>query len=260
MNARFLSNVRVGLTVTALTIGGALMFSACASSSDGGGSGSGGSSGTGTGGSSGGGGAAQASGNTVTFKTGQAQGAMTGWGWVALGTLDTITDPTCDTAKAAITKATACTTTTNWNAPDALCINANIPALPSSPVQKDYDENWGVMVGLNSSDPPADKGGSTLGQTFDSITFNLSGSPITGLRGEIHIKGDDDNTVYCANIVSGRAVVLTDFNTKCWGDTTTVKLTSDKITNIDKVGVQVSSGSAAITVASLCLKSVSFGN
>ena len=198
---------------------------------------------------------------TVNFCNGQAQGAMTGWGWVALGELDTITDPTCDTDNHEITKANPCTSTTNWDwnsTPDALCINASIPALPASPVQADYDANWGVQIGVSSSEPPADKGGTTLGDTFASVAISYTGTPSTGLRAELHRLGDIDDITYCANIQSsGTSIALTAFNTHCW-DNGGDGLTEADIPNIDKVGIQVSSGSKEITVEKLCLTKVEF--
>jgi hypothetical protein len=261
MNARFVSKVRVGLTVTAMTLCGAMAFSmvpGCASDSNGGG---GGAAGSGTGGASGAGGSsAPADGDTVTFENNQAKGPMTGYGWVALGELDTLTDPTCDTDKHPITKAAACTTTTSWSDKTALCMSGTVPALPEKPVQADYDANWGVQIGVNSSEPPADKGGTTLGKTYKYLTFTVEGKPTSGLRGMVHIKGDADDKTYCATFKSGDKVTLTAFNTKCWGDATTVTLEEALITNIDKVGVQVSSGATEIKVENLCLKSLAFSN
>jgi hypothetical protein len=261
MNARFLSKVRVGLTVTAMGLCGAYALSTNTGCAGGGDGGSAGNTPTGTGGAGGGGStgsSCSAGADTVCFKDGQASGPMAGYGWVALGILDSISDPVCDTG--AITKEKPCTTQTKWNASDAVCISGKIPALPASPVQKDYDDNWGLQIGVNSAEPPADKGGATLNKTYKTITFNVSGSPTTGLRGELHRKGDDEKVTYCATFKSGEKVTLTAFNTKCWGDATTVLLTEADIPNIDKVGIQVSSGSSAIDVTNLCLKSVEFGN
>ena len=191
---------------------------------------------------------------------------MDGWGWVALGVKDTIDDPTCDATEAGggatdpITKANPCNTHTNWNASDALCLSGTIPALPSPAVQQDYDDNWGVQIGVNTDEPPAEKGGETFNKTFKYITYNVEGKPTTGLRGELHIKGDVEDVTYCATFKSGEKVTLTAFNTKCWGDASTVLLTEDKIPQIDKVGIQVSSGGSEIKVENLCLKSVEFSD
>jgi hypothetical protein len=52
---------------------------------------------------------------------------------------------------------------------------------------------------------------------------------------------------------------LTSFNTACWDGSGTA-FTADDASQIDKVGIQVSSTKAAITVSNLCLKSITFGN
>ena len=284
MNARKFFNVRVSLTVTALALGGALVFSAmttsCAGSGSGGAggsgpTGSGGSTGGAAGGSSGSGSCGAApSGGSVNFCNGKAQGAMTGYGWVALGSLDVISDPTCDTDKHLITKANACGTTTNWNSSDGLCASASIPALPSPAAQADYDANWGIEIGVNTSEPPAASGGTTLGGSYTGVTFTVTGTyPTGGLRAQVHRKGDGDNGVFCANMTSGTKISLDQFSTQCWtgcpggpqapaGLNTTsgtcYALTAADVPNIDHAHVQVYSTSAAITVNNLCLKSIVF--
>jgi hypothetical protein len=265
MNAKNATKLGIGLTLTALALCGAMVLSSsCAGGGDGGG---GGTAQGGTGGGQGGtGGGSTTPGNcpsdpgtsgTVNFCNGRAQGSMSGWGWVAMGALDTISDPTCDTDKHAITKDAPCTTQTNWNSSDGLCINASIPALPASPVQSDYDNNWGVQIGVNTSEPPAASGGTTLGGSYTKVTMTLSGSPLTGLRAMLHRKGDNDQTTYCANMTNGTSMSITAFNTKCWDGSGTAMVAAD-VPNIDKVGVQVSSTASAITVSALCLKEVKF--
>jgi hypothetical protein len=255
------------------------MTTSCAGSGSGGAggsgpTGSGGSTGGAAGGSSGSGNCGAApSGGAVNFCNGKAQGLMSGYGWVALGTLDNLSDPTCDTTKTPITKAAACTTTTNWSTADGLCISGTIPGLPASPVQADYDANWGLEIGVNTSEPPVAKGGTTLGGAYTSVALTFTGTPTTGLRAEIHRKGDGDSGVFCANISSsGTPISLASFSTQCWGgcpggtpapagikDTSVCyPLTAADVPNIDLVGVQVSSTAAPITVSNLCLTNVEF--
>jgi hypothetical protein len=277
MNARKFFNVRVSLTVTALALSGALVISAsCAGGGGSGGSagsgngGSAGSAGSGNGGTSGGNGgstgtpgACTPSADGVCFSTGKASGVLSGYGWIALGSLDTASSPVCDNSKGTgtasdpITNANACTTTTVWSSSDALCISGNIPALPATPAQTDYDNNWGLQIGVNSSDPAGTPIGSSA--SYTTVTFNLTGTPLTGLRAELHRQGDPAGTTYCASLVNGKAITLTSFSTQCYGGTNDIKLTTADIPNIDKVGVQVSSTGTAITVSSLCLTSVQFG-
>lgn len=263
MNAQKVTKIGIGLTWMALALCGALAVNAsCAGGGDSnggaGGSGNGGSGqgGSGQGGSTGTPGTCDdpATGNATNFCNGKAQGLFQGWGWVALGKLDTITDPTCDTAKAPITKDAPCTTTTNWSSNNGLCMSGSIPALPASPVQQDYDDNWGIQIGVNSSEPP----GTTIGlASAASVTFSVTGTPTSGLRAMLHRKGDADDVTYCANMTSGVKISITAFNTKCW-DSSGTSLTVADLANLDKAGVQVSSSSSAITVTNLCLNSVVF--
>jgi hypothetical protein len=279
MNAQIHTKVRIGLTLTALALCGALAFSvSCAGGgggeggSAGGGSGGGGSGGGGSGGGgSTGGGTCTPAADSVCFASGKGEGVLSGYGWIALGVLDTATSPVCDNtangggASEEITKAKPCPEEGGkavWSKTDAICISGTIPALPASPVQKDYDDNWGLLVGFNSSAPPGTTLGS-VGADYKTITFNVTGEPITGLRGKIHRISDDDNTSYCANIsiTNGTSgpVSLTSFGTQCWGGTANVKLTAEDIPNINNVGVQVSSTSSAISVKDLCITGISFG-
>jgi hypothetical protein len=258
-------NSKMTLAVTSLLLAGVLAVTyGCASSSeeDNGGSTGNSSSEGGGGGGGGDGGSSGSSGNTpsgdvITFASGQATGLFTGYGWVALGEKDSLSSPECDTGKP-ITKAEACTTSTVWSKTDALCMSGTIPALPSSPKQEDYDANWGVQIGVNAAEPP-DQAGDVM-KDYKTMTVTLSGEPKSGLRAMVHRKGDPDGTTYCLDsIKSGSALTLTKFNTKCWGDASTVLLSADDLPKIDKVGVQVSSGSAEIAVNDLCLEKVEFG-
>jgi hypothetical protein len=117
----------------------------------------------------------------------------------------------------------------------------------------DYSGNWGVSVGVN-----ADTAAGGLAQSFTSMTIAVTGTPSSGLRAVVHRKGDPDATSYCFAMTSG-AMTLTSFNTKCY-DTPAdgVALTAADVPNIDKISVQVSSGTAAITVTSLCITGITF--
>jgi hypothetical protein len=181
---------------------------------------------------------------------------MTGWGWIAMGQLDSASSPTC--SGTAITKATPCASGTSWASASSLCLSGSIPALPAAPVQTDYDNNWGLQIGVNATN--AEPTG-TLGSNaaaFTSVTFNVTGTPSAGLRAMFHVSGDPDTKSYCANMVSGTAMMITSFNTACWDGSGTA-LTAAQIPNIDKAGVQVSSTATAITVTSLCLTGITFG-
>lgn len=192
-------------------------------------------------------------GTTVTIANGKGVGAMVGYGWVSLGSADTLTDPKCGTA--AITSAAACTTTTTWSTTNSLCISGSIPALPASPTSSDYSTNWGVSIGLNATDPA----GGTLAQAFSSVAITVTGTPTSGLRAQVHVKGDPDGTSYCYNYASG-AMPLAKFAQDCYNTTPTLLIAASAIGNIDKVMIQVSSAATAITVTNLCITGITFSN
>ena len=242
--------VNVHAPLLALALGGAMIFSAACGSSGGNNSGTGG---TRRGRAPP---ACTASDTQVCFKDGQAQGAMTGYGWIALGMLDTLTDPTCDTDKHAIDAAHACTTTTNWNSSNALCMSGTIPALPATPFQSDYDNNWGIQIGVNTSEPP----GTTLGKAHTSITITHSGRAFDrAARGGAREGRTRGGRRTAPISTSGQAIPMSKFNLECWnGDSAAPSkaLSSDNIPNIDKVGMQVSSTATEIKVENLCLQSI----
>jgi len=195
-------------------------------------------------------------GTVVTIANGQAQGAMTGYGWVAFGPLDVVTDPTCDSPAGQMVSGVSCDLP-RWSTPTAYCMSGSIPAVPSAPTAADWSNNWGIQIGLNSTLQP----GEGLGQSFSSVATTLTGSPLTGLRMMVHRVGDVDTTSYCAVVSSGVSISFTRFSTTCW-DTTSpgTALTLADVPNIDKISIQVSSMvGTAITVTNLCLVGLTFG-
>ena len=200
------------------------------------------------GGVSGGGGTA-----FTTLVAGHAQGAMNGYGWVALGALDWVTSPTCSGRP--ITAASPCTGLIYWPAGSNLCVTGSLPALPVNPSATDYSDNWGILFAVEATDPP----GGGLGVSYRTATFNLAGSPSTGLRAAVHRKGDPEGTNYCAFITAGVSVPFTVFNTACW-DGTGAWLSLSDVPDLDWIGIQVSSAvSTPIQVANLCLNAIIFG-
>jgi hypothetical protein len=192
-------------------------------------------------------------GTTVVFGAGKGQGAMTGYGYVALGAADTITSPTCGASAAPITKAAPCKSDPNWSKTDALCISGSVPVLAAT--DPDYTGNWGVSVGVNAGDPDT----VTLGQSFTSVAITVTGSPSSGLRAIVHRKGDPEDTQYCLAYASG-AMALTSFSLTCYDSASPgTKITTADIPNINKVAVQVTSNqTAAITVTDLCITKIEF--
>jgi hypothetical protein len=272
MNAKTLQKVGIGFTLTVLAMCGSLALTGACAGDGGNGNegGSGGGGGGGEGGSPGGcvtdipeGSSCEPGENDICFSKGQAKGVMTGWGWIALGNVDTATSPVCDnTANGGacdeqITKEKPCPEgggKTMWTNPDqGLCLTGSIPVV----TQGDYTGNWGVQIGWNSSDPV----GTPIGKTYSKVTFNWTGTvdPVNNaMRGELHVLGQSPETTYCATVKSGEAISLAAFNTKCW-DKTGVDLTADDIPNIDKAGLQVSSDDKkAYTITDLCVTKISF--
>jgi hypothetical protein len=133
--------------------------------------------------------------------------------------------------------------------------------VPNPAAQSDWDNGWGVQIGVNATENKSEMGDKFAG--YKTMTFKLSGTPSSGLRAMVHLKGEPDATTYCLDsIKSGVAMKLANFSTKCWpGDeTTTVKVDESKLSSIDKVGLQVSGvQSGDITVTDLCLEQIDFG-
>lgn len=280
MNATKSTIIKISIALTSLAICAALtVFStSCANSDDssgsggsGGGStgsGAGGSNNPGTGGSSstaGSGGGSVASGDTVTFSAGKASGAMTGYGWVALGALDSLTSPVCDatgatpagTASQTITKDNACPEVggkTVWSTDSALCITGSAPMV----IGTDYTSSWGMQIGVNSTDP----NGGVIPKTYSTVTFTFDGLPTPAgcvIRAEIHKKGDPADTTYCATAISGKALKIADFSTSCWDGLPGTFGADGGPANIDKIGLQVSGDTnASYTISNMCLHSIAF--
>jgi len=222
---------------------------ACASSKD---------DNTGTGGSGGGGG-----GDTVSFASGAATGPMTGYGWVALGSQDSLTSPTCDASGAGglssqpITTANPCPEVGGkavWSSDNALCITGSVPIV----VNADYTDNWGLQIGVNSSTTA----GGVIGKTYTNITMNFDGLPTPAgavMRAEIHKLGDDAGTTYCATAISGTAMPIASFSKTCWDGNPGSFGADGGPAAIDKIGLQVSADiNNAYTVTNLCLHSIVF--
>jgi hypothetical protein len=199
-------------------------------------------------------------GSTVAFSKGKASGAMTGWGWVALGPADAVSSPTCQGAP--FTPTGNCLGGPDWNSTSALCLTGSIPAVAAT--NPDYINNWGVQIGIDATINADGRLGSVsqaLGQSFTSIAITVSGSPSSGLRAMVHRKGDAVGASYCAPLTSGAAIPFTAFNTKCYASPPDgVALTMADVPNIDQVGVQVSSTFTAITVTNLCITGITFAS
>ena len=293
MNAKNVSRIGLGLslTLTALLLCGApVLTTSCAG--DGGGSGGGqggaaGGQGGGQGGGSGGGGGSGCSDpatDAVNFCSGKAQGVMTGYAFIALGIKDTATQPVCAEDPNDLTntrlitappvgecdaagKTCPVTGRTVWKNEGDLCISGTIPKVTGEAATM-YKENWGLQIGVNTTDPPATAAGAgTLGKTYSTIALSYTGTVAPenkAIRAVIHLVSQACSAdPYCATIrSSGGAMDLTSFNTECWGPTSAAKtLTAADIPNIDKVGIQISSDvTNEYSVTDFCLTGIQFGN
>jgi hypothetical protein len=223
----------------------------------------------GTGGTSGAGGASGTGGTTttlvgttVTFLNGMAQGAMAGYSCVSLGILDSLTSPTCGGAQIkgltpsdpALTFNSSCAPANiTWNSTTALCATGSIPAWPPNPSDADYRNNWGVLIGVNAGEPAQ-----AIGTAYRSITFTLTGQPMSGLRAIVHLRSDPGNITYCYDTTTtGSPIYFTSFNTECW-HTGGAYLSSSDVARIDQVGVAVVASNTSISVRNLCLTRITF--
>ena len=268
------------------------------------GGGSGGSAGSGGGGGAGGDTSTTSTGNCpdpitngVNFCDGQAQGdLMKGYAFVALGIQDFITSPRCAEDPSDLTNlrditapdigqctqdGKTCPTNgrTVWPDSDKLCIKGSIPIVTKGDAGTlDYTADWGLQIGVNTDSTPAADGGKTLGQQFSdaskftSITITTSGAPSPTsavIRAEIHILNQTcTEYAYCATMTSGKPMLLSAFNTECWGgsncksatDGLCKELKPEDIASIDKIGVQISGDERkAYTVDGYCLEKIEFG-
>jgi hypothetical protein len=187
----------------------------------------------------------------INFRSGKATGtAMNGYGWVTLGADDTVTSPVCGAAKAPITSAAPCASDTVWDNPNALCVTGTVPAA------SDYATNWGLQVGVNVKDKSPLVAG---GIPFKWVGVNISGTPSSGLRLELHRHGDLEGNKYCAMLTSGALVPLARFNTQCWNDLGAAFPDADG-SAVDEISVQVSPAATDTVVKGLCLEGVLLGD
>jgi hypothetical protein len=197
--------------------------------------------------------------HSICFKHGQAQGLMSGWAWLDMGEPLTLDSPTCGNNHKPITANNPCfSTAIAWGTSDSLCMSGRIPALPASPICDPGPCGFpGFTMGVNAKDPNAPVG--SVFAAYKTVTFIFTGEPKRGLRAFLHRNGDPDSFTYCLDaIASKKALSLATFNTKCWGDATTVYLEPKDLTSIDQIGIAIQSSSQVIDVRDFCLTGISF--
>jgi hypothetical protein len=142
---------------------------------------------------------------SVTFaQNGKLGGGMAGWAWVAAGALATVDSPNpCDDS--------GCFKNTQ----SGLCTSGSLPALTCTTPESwdcNYDQNWGVVVGLNAQ---AD-GGTWGADAPQSVAVSYAGDPgnywLTA-----HVAGDPQDKTYCIQAYpSGMAVRAEQLVSECW--------------------------------------------
>jgi hypothetical protein len=193
--------------------------------------------------------------NSICFKDGRAQGLMTGAAWANIGDQDTLESPTCGINHETIDYRHPCADDFVWPTSDRLCVRGRIPSLPLQPIS-DAPDNWGANLGVNAAAPNDSVG--ALSASYKNVAFTFSGTPNNGLRAIIHRKGDPAWVTYCMDgLVSNKALVLTKFSTKCWGDTSSVDLAPKDVTKIDQIGVEIPSRASDVDL-DFCLTRITF--
>lgn len=187
----------------------------------------------------------------VTFSSGQAAGAMSGLAWVAPSAAASITNPLCDGRP--ITSEQMCSKVPSWSPANALCISGTIPALPASPTADDFADNWGVLFGVNAT---PDSATGVLGRSYKNVTFMVSGTPQSGLLASVHRQGE--SLAYMAALVPGVPISFTKFATDYYATAPTGYLSAADVPKIDRIGIQIPSGSLPVTMVNLCLQELVF--
>ena len=197
----------------------------------------------------------------ATFVSGRAQGALSGYGYVSLGVVDSVTSPTCNGMQIGgispsmppVTFNSTCRPSAiTWGSPTGLCVSGSIAGWSSNPSHVDYLIDWGIMVGVATREPVQE-----LGVAYSRITLTVSGWNSDALLAVVHLADDASNLTYCARMTSGNSIRLSSFNTECsFGNG---KSLFDKdVEKIDKIGVQVPASQSSITLSDFCLTKIEF--
>lgn len=177
-------------------------------------------------------------------------GPFTGAGWVAGGTdLTKFTNPTIDGETQTFTSKTN------------LCMSASIPALQTcggnvtcaSGETKNYSENWGAMLALNTSETE----GTPKGTQFSNIAVTFTGS-VTPATAQVRLQLETkDGSTYCVNgYASGLQVQVTDFIKNCYDTKSTTALTKAETANVTSIQLSIASGEEAEAVTNLCMTDI----
>jgi len=197
----------------------------------------------------------------ATFGSGRGQGALTGYGQISLGVVDSVTSPTCNgmpigglspSAPPVTFNSTCRPSAITWGATAGLCVSGTIPAWSTNRSYVDSMINWGILIGVAAREPVQ-----AIGVSYSTMALTVSGWDAGPLLVVVHLADDPSNLTYCGWADPGEAVKLSTFNTECYFNSG--KGLSDKdVDRIDKIGVQVPSSRSAITLTDFCLTKIEF--
>ncbi len=153
----------------------------------------------------------------VIGNDGKLEGVASGYAWVAAGESTTVTSPSpCNF--------NGCFKNTGGQ----LCTKGNIGVLSCTgqgtpQYQCNWDKNWGVVLGFNTSQPPGPWGNNaprTIAVNYTSVAHAGSAGHF---RLTAHVTGDPYSKQYCIDYYTPGAVVQpSDMKSQCWfaaGDT-----------------------------------------
>jgi hypothetical protein len=195
----------------------------------------------------------------ATFVAGRAQGALSGYGSVSLGVVDSVTSPTCNGMQIGgvtpsmppVTFNSTCRPSAiTWGTATGLCASGTIAGWSANPSYVDSMIDWGILVGVATGEPVQ-----ALGVAYDSITLTVSGWSSGTLFAVVHLADDASNLTYCARMTSGNSIKLSSFNTECFFGNGKSLCDSD-MERIDKIGVQVPSSQSPSTLSDFCLTQI----
>ncbi|MGC4066945.1 MAG: hypothetical protein QM784_20375 [Polyangiaceae bacterium] len=184
-------------------------------------------------------------------------GPYTGAGWVAGGTVD---GKSTSALLTTFTNPTISGTTQTFASKTALCMSGTIPALKScssgatcsGTETMNYSENWGALLGLNTSATE----GTPAGKTFSKIAVKYTGtvSPAsTAVRLQVQLKS---GTTYCYNGYASELQLSTADLTQDCCKAGGTPLTSADTANITSIQLLVASSTTAETFTSLCMTDI----
>jgi hypothetical protein len=153
--------------------------------------------------------------NTVKIGPyGKLQGALNGYAWVAPSQQATVASPNpCNNS--------GCFRNTG----EQLCTKGHINALSCTgqgtpQVSCNWAQNWGVVLGLNTTEPQGPWGAAAPTRVAVNYTSVARGGSAGHYRLNAHVAGDPYTKQYCVdNYTPGAVVQAGDFKSECWFNT-----------------------------------------